>query len=538
MVYVHNLAPLLIAVLGLLWAQTLYAATFTVTKTADTADGTCDADCSLREAVIAANANAGADDITLPAGTYLLDIDPNGAGEDASARGDLDITDELILSGAGAATTIIDGAGIDRVIEMPGNTTVEISGVTIQNGDAGSRDGGGIRNRNGVLKLTDCVIRDNKVPFGCSGGMYFNGDALIMRNTIITRNQASEVGGLLFETRGVESTIVNSTVSENTATSIGGIGVSLGDSGKLTITNSTISGNVAEEFVAGIYADVSGGTLSLVNSTISGNTLAGNGCVATFDVSEGEAKLINCTVTDNTAEEVGTCTIEIFGRVVLDSTIIAGNSPSEAECFDGGANLVSLGHNIASDSSCNLTDPTDLPNTTVALGPLQDNGGPTETHALLSSGSVAVDAAGNLDCTLTDQRGRLRADGDGDGSIACDIGAFEFDGDPVAPPLPLDHFKCWQVKDLKDPKFAKTTVELNDQFAVENVEVKKPFLICAPADKDGSGISDPETHLCCYKIKGSGVLQNVRIVDQFGPLLLEVKKGKFLCQPCTKTVVP
>ena len=83
--------------------QHAQAATFTVTKTADTNDGFCDADCSLREAIIATNALPGADTITVPAGTYTLSI--AGTFEDAAATGDLDITDELTFSGAGADTS-------------------------------------------------------------------------------------------------------------------------------------------------------------------------------------------------------------------------------------------------------------------------------------------------------------------------------------------------------------------------------------------------------------------------------------------------
>jgi CSLREA domain-containing protein len=85
------------------------AATFTVTKTADTNDGACNADCSLREAIVAANA-PGADSIILPAGTYTLTI--AGAGEDGALTGDLDITSDLTLTGAGADVTTINGGGL------------------------------------------------------------------------------------------------------------------------------------------------------------------------------------------------------------------------------------------------------------------------------------------------------------------------------------------------------------------------------------------------------------------------------------------
>src|SRR3989304_3546658 len=87
------IASLLAALLmGVLLVPTAHAAILVVTKTADTADGTCDSDCSLREAIIAANAAAGDDEITVPAGTYTLTI--AGKNEDAAATGDLGITSQ------------------------------------------------------------------------------------------------------------------------------------------------------------------------------------------------------------------------------------------------------------------------------------------------------------------------------------------------------------------------------------------------------------------------------------------------------------
>jgi len=105
----------------------------------------------------------------------------------------------------------------------------------------------------------------------------------------------------------------------------------------------------------------------------------------------------------------------------------------------------------------------------------------------------------------------------------------------------LDHFKCWKVKDLKNPKFAAVdALPLDDQFGVDDVDVKKPRLLCAPADKDGSGINDPDTHQCCYKIKGAKLdpAQTLEVEDQFGTLQFEIKKSDLLCQPCTKTLLP
>jgi CSLREA domain-containing protein len=118
------------------------AAAFLVTTTAGTNAGACTVSlCSLRDAIIAANANAGADIITLPAGIYTLAI--AGQNEDAAATGDLDITDSVTINGAGAATTIVDGGAIDRVFHVISGTVV-INNVTIRNGLAASAGGGGI----------------------------------------------------------------------------------------------------------------------------------------------------------------------------------------------------------------------------------------------------------------------------------------------------------------------------------------------------------------------------------------------------------
>src|SRR5205807_2430480 len=106
-----------------------------VTKTADTNDSVCDSDCSLREAIVAANGNGQADMIAVPAGTYHLTI--AGAGEEAAATGDLDITSDMTIIGAGATSTIIDATGLgDRVFEEPpaAAATASNSDVTIKGG--------------------------------------------------------------------------------------------------------------------------------------------------------------------------------------------------------------------------------------------------------------------------------------------------------------------------------------------------------------------------------------------------------------------
>lgn len=104
-----------------------------------------------------------------------------------------------------------------------------------------------------------------------------------------------------------------------------------------------------------------------------------------------------------------------------------------------------------------------------------------------------------------------------------------------------DHYHCYKAKDLRNPKFVSVPgVTLDDQFGSHFVEVKKPFLVCPPASKNGSGIDDPVNHLCCYKIKGPKLdpAISVETTDQFGSLQQQLKKSSILCQPCLKTVLP
>jgi len=366
------------------------AATFTVTKTVDTNDGTCDADCSLREAIIAANAATGADVITLPAGTYILSI--AGIGEDAASTGDLDIDDDLTINGAGSSTTIIDGGALDRVFEISfGN--VNISTVTIQNGLLTEDRGAGLMNWSGVLELDHVTVTGNVVngttSLAAGGGLFNASEATVVSSTI-SNNQADRGGGI-FDSGGAILDLRDTTISGNTARTGGGLLLY----GTGILTNVTISDN---------------------NASGSGGALMVNGDIIT---------LLNCTVTSNSSGADNALGVWNDGATLtLKNTIIASGVKN---CYvDYGGIINSDGHNLDSDGSCGLAAPGDLSNINPLLGSLQDNGGPTRTHALLT-GSPAIDAGGNVGCPSTDQRGVARPkDGDGDCNALCDIGAYEF----------------------------------------------------------------------------------------------------------------
>src|SRR6266581_647290 len=154
------------------------ATTFAVTRTDDPAPDPCaPSDCSLREAVLAADAGSGGDTITLPAGRYRLSIP--GAGEDAGATGDLDLTKNVTVAGAGARWTMIDATASDRVFDVASGVQAQITDATMTGGQMAG-DGGGIRNL-GVLRLVRDAIVGNRAQ-GSGGGIENGGSAMILQS--------------------------------------------------------------------------------------------------------------------------------------------------------------------------------------------------------------------------------------------------------------------------------------------------------------------------------------------------------------------
>ena len=344
---------------------------------ANPGDGVCataSGDCTLRAAVEEANALVGADTVTVPAGTYTLS--------------NINITDHLAITGEGLDTTIIAGDGTGLVFDIPDSGTgVEISGVTIRNG-AGGSPAGAILNE-GDLVLNDVTVRDSTAKFG--GGGIFNSGTLTLNRSAVSNNTSSDFAG-------------------------GGI-LNLGT---LTLNDSTVSGNSTPTLSGAGITNL--GTMMVNNSTISGNSAGGAGGGGILNAARGTSTLVNVIISDNTANDGGAI-FNGLGTVSLKNTIVA-DSTSPRNCT---GTIDSLGHNLSSDDTCDFTGIGDLENTDPLLGPLQDNGGTTLTHAL-PFGSAAIDAGDNDGCSTADQRGVARpVDGDGDGTAICDIGPYEFD---------------------------------------------------------------------------------------------------------------
>jgi hypothetical protein len=351
--------------------------------------------CSLRAAVTAADTSLRHTTIIVPAGHYQLTIPPRSPADDPLTdfdlgRGALKLLRPVTIVGAGARQTVVDGTGITRV--FANFTTAAITGLTITGGFMPPISpllplpiGGGAIANIGALRLQRVAISGNHADYG-AGIFNYPFSFLNISDSVVNGNTGLEAAGIRFDSGG---RVVNTTITGNTA-------VSRAD-------------RPGTESGVGAGVDARGATpstLTIINSTLAGNFAAKAG--GGINVAQGYPPFI-----------IG---IPLAQRVSLRNTIIAGNrdTAGSADCSRLGLVVFrSAGHNLASDRSCPLRRPSDLPDTSPLLGPLADNGGPTDTLALLP-GSPAINAGGSAGCPATDQRGVPRPKGH------CDIGAFQF----------------------------------------------------------------------------------------------------------------
>jgi CSLREA domain-containing protein len=461
----HRIAAAAFALVSLLgpMGNHLFAETIKVTTVRD--DAIPNGNCTLREALMAANtdsrvdacvAGAGADRIIVPAGTYVLSL--VGPREDGGLTGDLDVASDVTIRGSQSGLTIVDGGSLDdawadRVFDVRSTGRLVLSFVTVQGGFCFG--GAGLLNA-GVLTISDSVVRNNiasEAADFCSGapgggaGVYNTGTLTILRS-MLTDNDVHGVlgfsdvaypGGAVLN-RGI-ARIDGSALLSNFAA--GGAGI--WNDGDLEVRDTDISGNSARFWGAGIendgLADISRSTIgqngdggilnhtravSLQNVTLSGNNSARvAGAVHNF---AGTVSIVNSTVAANVGSRAPNCDMApcpppvagIGGAATVTNTIVS--NPGYGDCWEP---VVSLGNNISGDGTCGFMSFGDIPDTDPRLGPLADNGGPTPTHALLPDSPARDHVPTHLCAVATDQRGVPRPQPNLKFS-QCDVGAYEF----------------------------------------------------------------------------------------------------------------
>ncbi len=450
----------------------LAPAVLTVNSLAD--NTTADATLSLRQAIDVVNGSLALSSLspaeqgqisgTLGNNDTIQFALPAGLQTITLGGSELLISKSLTVTGPGANLLTVSGNNASRIFEIAGGATVSLSGLTVANGsiwifgDAGA----GLANE-GTLTLSNCAVTNNRANGGESawGGAITNSGTLTVQNCSITGNTDATTdgggGGGLFNSG--TATLVDSTVSDNVTGDGEGGGID-NEGGSLTVSGCTIAGNTSTD-CGGL--NNTGGTVTIDASTISGNSAGFDGGGITnftsIPTAPSTMTISDSTIANNTAESggggienySGTLTIvsstisgnsNTFdfrgggilnqGTLDLTNTIVAGNS-DVGGAPDLSGSLDSSDHNLIGNSAGgDGFDAASLLNVAPQLGPLQNNGGPTLTMALLP-GSPAIDAGDtSAAASATDQRGYTRIVG-----AAIDIGAFEYGATAVASNLVL-----------------------------------------------------------------------------------------------------
>jgi hypothetical protein len=385
-----------------LTALTLFAAlpTFATTWFVDGVNGNDNNNCRSRQHACKTISNAIS--LTLPGDTILV--------APAVYHESVFIPYTLNIIGSGAKTTIIDPGGQQNQATVVGSeprVPVTLSRMTFRGAAGLIGSGGGLYNCFGTLTVIDSIITGNRIRGGNGNFGY---------------------GGGIYNCPSSTLTLINTTVSDNSAE----VGGAICNGGLLTIVNSTFSGNVARHR-AGAIGNY--GLLIITNSTFSGNSSGSTGQAGAIlngglFQSSGGLVINNGTLSSNTAGDGrGGGIFNVKGSiVVLRNTIVANNTGGNCH-----GTITSEGYNLSSDDTCRLHREGDMNTLDPLLGPLTDNGGPTQTQALLP-GSPAIDAGNPSGCRdinrhllKTDQRGQPRPNKED--AAGCDIGAYEKQSD-------------------------------------------------------------------------------------------------------------
>jgi predicted outer membrane repeat protein len=327
------------------------------------------------------------------------------------------------------SSTISGNTAIDNGGGILSAGTLTVTGTTISSNSISDSMGSAIDVIGGTVTISDTMISSNMAHSGF-GTVALKSPLATLDTCTISNNDSGMSGGLL---NNGTLTLSNSTVSGNTS---GGSGAAAGivNNGTLTVTTSTVSGNSG--FAGGIWNSAA---LTISNSTVSGNSAmapgvqSAGGIAAVAQNGAATVQLVNDTIANNTvngnSQSAGqllasrTISSTSQATIELHNTIVAGDGTKPNFFADTGGSFISDGHNLSNDGGGGfLTGPGDLVNTNPLLSPLQENGGPTPTMALLP-GSPAIDSGDGMNAPAADQRGIARSS-----NGMMDIGAFESRG--------------------------------------------------------------------------------------------------------------
>lgn len=323
------------------------------------------------------------------------------------------IDKSVTLRGSGAETTFIDGQDLYRVIDVvesatppPGGTQVALEDLTVRKG-AENGDGAGIRSAVASLRLERVRVKSNLSVAGKGGAIACQAGQITAEDVTVFANMAIAGGGVYIAPECTAS-LSRSTLFFNAAGNGGGMLVD----GAASLTNVTVTMNGASDDSVDVGAGVAVGA---------------SGSLTTNHVTLAFGMLVNIGATSELRVAPG-------GKAYLTNTLIYGLDGQN--CSGAASDLISLGYNLSDDDTCRLSAVGDLPETEPGLFGLIDNGGYTLTHELPLT-SPAVDAGGppGGSTPTADQRGMAHRDGDFDGQVRGDIGAFEYQPSTVWMPL-------------------------------------------------------------------------------------------------------
>ena len=399
--------------------------------------------------------NATLDNVSIYSNTVYLD------GGGIFNFGTITVTNSAIYDNENTSSPGggISNYGIFHLINSTIHHNTAVSGFAI---------GGGISIYDGVVDINNSAVYSNSAGIG--GGIYLKDGELLINNSDISGNVANTMGGGIYTVKplsiensnisgnmaqegggiymdGAVLTVTTSTIHNNQANSAAGIGLyntSLG-----SMQDSTISYNSAITEGGGLFVDSTStavitastfnhnsatngggiynfGQVDATNATISNNSASSEGGgIWHFGSGSNDVTLINLTLAENSAPSGSGIYHENFATIAVTNTIIADNGVENCNLA-----LTATNYSLEDSDDCGLGSSGDQINTNPMLGPLQDNGGSTETHALLFA-SPAIDSAEESSCPETDQRGAIRPfDGDNDDTAVCDIGAVEYGSFP------------------------------------------------------------------------------------------------------------